>query len=82
VNHRFTPKLLGTVIGRVQYNTYQSGLAGSLDETDYGLGLNLNYQINQHFSVDAGYNYDNVVTSIAGSGYTRNRVYLGLSANY
>ena len=82
VNHRFTPKLLGTVIGRVQYNTYQSGLAGSLDETDYGLGLNLNYQINQHFSVDAGYNYDNVVTSIAGGGYTRNRVYLGLSANY
>jgi hypothetical protein len=82
VNHRFTPKLLGTAIGRVQYNTYQSGLAGSLDQTDYSLGLNLNYQINQHFSVDAGYNYDNVVTAIAGGGYTRNRVYLGLSANY
>ena len=48
----------------------------------YGVGLNLSYQINPHFSVDGGYNYDNVVTDIAGYGYTRNRVYLGLTANY
>jgi Putative beta-barrel porin 2 len=82
VNHRFTQKLVGTVIGRVQYSTYQGGRASSADETDYGLGLNLNYQINQHLSVDAGYNYDNLETALTGYGYTRNRVYLGLTANY
>jgi hypothetical protein len=82
VNHRITSKLVASVIGRVQYSTFDGGLAGSADETDYGLGLNLDYQINQHFSVDAGYNYDNVVTQLAGYGYTRNRVYLGLTANY
>jgi len=53
-----------------------------LDSTDYGVGINLTYQISQHFSVDAGYNYDDVVTQISGYGYSRNRVYLGLTANY
>jgi len=82
VNHRFTPKLIGTVIGRIQYTTYQGGAVNSSDTTDYGIGVNLTYQFNPHFSVDAGYNYDNVVSDIAGYGYSRNRVYLGLSANY
>ncbi len=82
VNHRFTPKLIGTAIGRVQYTTYQGGAANSADTTDYGLGFNLTYQINTHLSVDAGYNFDDVTSEIAGYSYTRNRVYLGLTANY
>lgn len=82
LNHRITSKLSGSIIGRVQYGTFQGGLAGSQDETDYSLGINLNYSINQHFSVDAGYNYDNNQTDISGYGYSRNRVYLGLTANY
>ena len=82
INHRITPKLVGTIIGRVQYSTFQGGLAASDDETDYGLGINLSYSINQHFSLDAGYNFDDVVTQIAGYQYDRNRVYLGLTVNY
>lgn len=81
VNHKITQKLTGTVIGRMQYNTYEGGAAGSLDQTDYSVGVNLNYRISQHFSADAGYNYDDVVSQVGG-GYDRNRVYLGLSANY
>ena len=46
------------------------------------LGLRLTYQINTHLSVDAGYNFDDVTSEIAGYSYTRNRVYLGLTANY
>jgi hypothetical protein len=82
VNHRITSKLMATLIGRVQYTTYQGGLANTDETTDYGLGINLSYQFNNHFSVDAGYNYDNVVSDIAGYSYTRNRVYLGLTAVY
>jgi len=82
INHKITSKLTATVIGRMQYSTYQGGAASSDDETDYSLGVNLTYQFTQHFSADAGYNYDNVVTSIAGYSYSRNRVYLGLTANY
>jgi len=82
VNHRFTPKLIGTVIGRMQYSTYEGGAASTMETTDYGLGVNLTYQINTHLSVDAGYNFDDVTSEIAGYSYTRNRVYLGLTANY
>ena len=82
VNHRITSKLIATVIGRIQYSTFEGGAASSSDETDYSLGLNLNYQINQHFSVDAGYNFDDLVTSLAGNQYSHNRVYLGVSASY
>jgi len=82
VNHRFTPKLIGTAIGRVQYSTYQGGAASSDDLTDYSLGLNFTYQINQHFSVDLGYNFDDIVSGLAGYEYSRNRVYLGVTATY
>jgi hypothetical protein len=82
VNHRFTPKLVGTVIGRVQYSTFEGGAASSTDETDYSLGINLSYQINQYLSVDGGYNFDDLVTGLAGYSYSRNRVYAGLTLNY
>jgi hypothetical protein len=85
LNHKITSKLTGSVIGRIQYSTFQGGAASSEDETDYSLGVNLNYMINQHFSLDVGYNYDDVVTSgseVVDVGYSRNRAYLGLSANY
>jgi hypothetical protein len=84
VNHRFTPKLSGTLIGRMQYSTYQGGVANSQDETDYSLGINFSYEINRHFSMDAGYNFDDLVsgTGLTDVSYTRNRVYLGLSASY
>jgi len=82
VNHRFTPKLIGSVIGRVQYSTYNGGLADGSSTTDYGVGVNLSYQINSHLSADAGYNFDDVESDLSGYGFTRNRVYLGLTANY
>jgi hypothetical protein len=82
INHRITSKLIATLIGRIQYSTFEGGRANSADETQYGVGLNLNYQINQHFSVDAGYNYDNLETSLSGYQYDRNRVYLGVTASY
>jgi len=82
INHRVTQRLMATAIGRVQYTTYNQGAVSSDDTTVYSLGLNLNYQIDQHFSVDAGYNYDNTQSGIPGYQYARNRVYAGLTATY
>jgi hypothetical protein len=82
INHRFTPKLLGTVIGRFSSSSYTGGFYNNSSDEAYGLGVNLNYQINRHFSTDLGYNYDDLVSGIAGRGYNRNRVYIGLTANY
>jgi len=84
INHRFTKKLIGSVIGRCQYSTFDGGAASTGSETSYGLGLNLHYEINQHFGVDAGYNYDKLTSgSVVTDGSSeRNRVYLGLMASY
>jgi hypothetical protein len=84
VNHRITRKLMGSLIGRCQYSTYQGGLADSETSTTYGLGFNLHYDINQHFGVEVGYNYDHMTSdkNVSDGSYERNRVYLGLTATY
>jgi hypothetical protein len=82
INHKLTPKLLGTVIGRWQHSIYNQGLNNNQADDYYSLGLNLSYSFTPHFSADAGYNLDNYVSQISGNGYTRNRVYLGVTAAY
>jgi len=82
INHRLTPKLVGTIIARDQISAFQYGAYSSSADTDYSLGLNFDYQINHHFSVDVGYNYDQLVSDIPGRGFERNRFYFGLTATY
>ena len=82
INHKLTSKLLGTVIGRWQHAVYNQGLYNNQAFNYYNLGVNLSYSFNQHFSVDAGYNFDNLVSKVQGNNYTRNRIYLGVSATY
>ena len=82
INHRLTPKLVGTIIARGQISTFQSGQYNNSSDSDYSVGLNFDYQINRHFSVDVGYNYDQLQSGITGRGFDRNRFYLGLTATY
>lgn len=82
VNHAITSKLTATAIGRLQYSTYNQGADSNDTTTDYGLGVNFTYQFDTHWSADLGYNYDNVVSGIAGYGFTRNRVYIGVTGTY
>lgn len=82
INHRFTPKLLGTLVGHSQYSTFKGGSYNENSDTGYSVGANLNYQFNRHFSADVGYSYDNLQSNSTDPTYNRNRVYIGLSANY
>ena len=82
INHRFSPKLIGTLIGRCQYSTYNGGGYDGGSDTSYGFGANLHYQLNNHFSTELGYNFDDLVSGIAGRSYERNRVYVGLGVTY
>ena len=81
-NHRITEKLTGTLIGRFVYATFEGGAANAVSENNYNVGLNFAYQFNRHFSADAGYNFDDLVTSLSSRSFIRNRVYLGLTATY
>ncbi len=82
INHQITPKLLGTLIGSWQYSTFQEGAYANDSESYYSLGLNFSYTFTPHFSADAGYNFDDIQSNIGLRGYTRNRVYIGLTASY
>jgi hypothetical protein len=82
VNQQLTPKLLGSVIANFQNSTYNSGDFANESDQDYNLGLNLTYAFTQHFSSQLGYNYDDLQSDIHGRSYSRNRVYLGVTATY
>jgi len=82
INHKLTPKLLGTVIGRWQHSIYNQGLYNNQGLDYYSFGVNLSYGFTPHFSGEAGYNFDDVTSPIPGDKYTRSRVYLGVSASY
>jgi hypothetical protein len=82
INQQFTPKLAGSLIWDFQNATYNGGANNSASDLEYSLGVNFNYAFTLHFSGEVGYNYDNVTSDIAGRTYSRNRVYVGVTATY
>lgn len=82
INQPLTPKLMGSLVGHYQYSIYHDGQFNSQSGDFYNLGLNLTYAFNRHLSTDIGYNYDWYTTAVPGQGYTRNRIYLGVTATY
>jgi hypothetical protein len=80
--HRFDPKITGTVIGQYRYQSFENGAYNALPENTVDVGVNLNYQINQYFWAEAGYNFDELFSTAAGRSNTRNRVYLGVGASF
>jgi hypothetical protein len=82
LNHKITPKLMGTAIARYQCSIYNGGAYDGDADNFISLGLNLSYSFTPHFSAEAGYNLDNLQSDIPDNDYTRNRVYLGITAAY
>jgi hypothetical protein len=82
INHRFNSKLSATLLGQYEYSTYKDGAYGGNGDDQINASIDLNYQLNRHLAAQAGYNFSDLLSSIQGRGNARNRVYLGLSANY
>jgi hypothetical protein len=82
INHQFNSKLSGSLLGQYSYSSYKDGGYSGNGDDDFSASVSLNYQVNRHLSAEAGYNFDDLLSAINNRGYTRNRVYLGLSANY
>jgi hypothetical protein len=81
INHHFTEKLIGSVLGQYSYSEFHGG--SSIGPWAlYSVGVNLTYVINQYLSTDVGYNYDKLRSDLPGTAYERNRVYIGLTATY
>lgn len=82
ITHPLTPKLMGSLVGQYQYSTFHNGQFNSRSAQFYNAGLNLTYAFNRHLSSELGYNFDWYTTPVPGQDYTRNRVYLGVTATY
>lgn len=84
LSHEIVPKLVGTAKGTLQYATYNGGGVGYNDESYlfFQIGLDLAYQFSPYVSAHVGYNYDDNDSDIAGRSYSRNRVYIGVTAGY
>jgi hypothetical protein len=82
VNYQVTSKLTASAVAHFEYDTYDGGSVNNQADQLYNLGLNLSYAFARHFSAEAGYNFDYYTSAIPLQSYTRNRVYLGLTASY
>jgi hypothetical protein len=82
LTHKITAKLTGVLLGQVVHSTFEGGSADGQSENYYTLGASLQYQINQYFLAETGYNYDKLDTDLPGREFDRNRVYIGVRATY
>jgi hypothetical protein len=79
--HKITAKLTGNVVAQFQRATFNGGSFDSQNEDYYTIGANLGYQINKYILAEAGYNFDDLESTV-GRTYNRNRVYFGVRATY
>lgn len=82
LNHQFTPRIIGSLNGQIQYATFNGGSVDGQSQTWYAFGVNVAYIFNPHLSADIGYNYDDVTSVSVQPGYNRNRVYVGITGTY
>jgi hypothetical protein len=64
-----------------QYDSRDAAVDGTSDLVG-AVSVGLNYMISEHFSTDAGYSYTRLSSELDGRSYSRNRVYVGVSAKF
>ena len=82
INQRIAPHLYGNLIGTFQNSVYNGGSVDGDSQQYFQVGVNLQYRFNSYLSAEVGYNYDNASSDIPGQNFDRNRVYIGIGANY
>ena len=84
ISHQFFPQFKGSLFGQWQLSQYNGGSADGQEDNLFLFGANLRYEFNRFLSADLGYSFDYLDSPIPsrGGGYTRNRVFLGMSAKY
>src|SRR5260221_14737449 len=83
VNHRITPRVTGNVLGQYQRSTFSGGTSfdGKVDQFML-VGVNLEYNINNNWKTEIGYNFDHLSSDLPNRSFSRNRVYAGGRASF
>jgi len=82
LSHLITPNLTGSLSGQYQNSVFNGGQYDGDADDFYLFGLNLTYRFNQFLSAETGWNYDRLSSDIDDRSYSRNRVYVGITATY
>jgi hypothetical protein len=82
INHRLTPRMIGSLIGQFQRSTFNNGAIDGDIDNFLLLGLNFEYRFNPNWSTELGYNFDRLDSDLPARSFTRNRVYAGVRATY
>jgi hypothetical protein len=92
VNHAFTAKFSGAIVGLYQNSEFNGGGAGidGEDENYWSVGVSLTYKITHWMAAEANYYHDDLDSNLsglfAGAGdarsYERNRVFFGFRFSY
>ena len=82
LSHRIIPKLYGNITGQYQHSSWFGGAVDGQNENYFLVGLNVRYKITPNFSTEVGYNYDKLDSDLGFRSFDRNRIYIGIAANY
>jgi uncharacterized protein (PEP-CTERM system associated) len=78
-----SPRLTASLNGQFQNSVYNGGTLYNGETDDYYIfGANLSYQFTRYLSSEVGYNYTQLDSDVLGRAYTRNYVYMGVTATY
>jgi hypothetical protein len=84
VTHALTPQLKASLFAQWLLSQYNGGSYDGLDDNLYLFGANLRYDFSRMLAADLGYSLDYLDSDAPGrgGGYTRNRVFLGVTASF
>ena len=83
LQYNFTSSIVGTVNGQAQFSEFNGGSFQNANENLYILGATLGYQLNANLLVEAGYTYTDLISDdIGGRDFSRNFIFLGVTATY
>ena len=77
-----SPALTGILTSQYQNSDYNGGSSNNGSDRIFSAGLNFTYAFNKSFSTEIGYNYDRLDSTSSGRKYTRDRVFIGVTAAY
>jgi hypothetical protein len=82
IHHRITARIAANLVGQYQRSVFNGGaMDGDIDNFLLA-GVNLQYDINQNWTAEAGYNYDRLDSDLGGRSFSRNRIYAGVRLQY
>lgn len=82
VHHRITARIAANLVAQYQRSVFNGGIDDGEIDNFLLAGLNLQYEITQNWSAEAGYNYDRMDSDVGFRSFSRNRIYAGVRLQY